>query len=455
MHADRSAAEQLLRAATVRAQRLGRPVLASWTQPSPLHDALAFFAQAQPRSDRVLWLRPETGEALVGVGAAQVLIARGADRFKQVAAAWQQLTADAVVEVAESGPDGGPRLIGGFSFDPLRASTRQWKAFTDAADARLVLPEQLLVLRGDAAWLTTNVIVNPDQRAPAPSRIAPEADAGHDAAPLSPSAWKALVGSVAAQIRDGRLDLEKVVLARAQTLHQPEPIDPVRALRRLAASYPSCTVFAIAHADACFLGATPERLINLRHGTASTMALAGSTSRGATAAEDEALAELLLHDPKERAEHAVVVSALRDGMAQVCTRVVADAQPRIHKLPNLQHLLTPIRGQVSPGRGVLDLVERLHPTPAMGGFPRQAALALIRRSEGLDRGWYAGPIGWVNRQGEGEFVVGIRSALIHGPSATLFAGCGIVAESSAAAEYAESDWKLQPMLAALGVDQER
>ena len=135
------------------------------------------------------------------------------------------------------------------------------------------------------------------------------------------------------------------------------------------------------------------------------------------------------------------------------TGIIADAQPRVHKLPNLQHLLTPIRGQVAPGHGVLDLVERLHPTPAMGGFPRQPALELIRASERLDRGWYAGPIGWVNRDGEGEFVVGIRSALIHGNSATLFAGCGIVAESNAAAEYAESDWKLRPMLAALGLAQ--
>jgi isochorismate synthase EntC len=114
-------------------------------------------------------------------------------------------------------------------------------------------------------------------------------------------------------------------------------------------------------------------------------------------------------------------------------------------------LLTPIRAQVGPGVGVLDLVERLHPTPAMGGFPRQPALELIREREGLDRGWYAGPIGWLNRDDEGEFVVGIRSALVDGNSATLFAGCGIVGDSDPATECAESDWKLQPMLAALGV----
>jgi menaquinone-specific isochorismate synthase len=115
-------------------------------------------------------------------------------------------------------------------------------------------------------------------------------------------------------------------------------------------------------------------------------------------------------------------------------------------------LITPVRGQVNPGTSVLDLVERLHPTPAMGGYPKRRALQLIRACEGLDRGWYAAPIGWLNREGEGEFVVGIRSALLRGRMATLFAGCGIVGESDAAAEYAESEWKLRPMLAALGVE---
>jgi isochorismate synthase len=225
----------------------------------------------------------------------------------------------------------------------------------------------------------------------------------------------------------------------------------VSALTTLAAEYPTCTVFAIGHQDACFLGATPERLIALRDGTASTVALAGSFPRGTSEAEDQALASRLRHDSKERAEHACVVSALREGLSGLCTRIIADAQPRVHQLPNLQHLLTQIRGQVAPGKTVLDLVERLHPTPAVGGYPRQRALELIRAYEALDRGWYAGPIGWVNRRGEGEFVVGIRSALLRTASATLFAGCGIVGQSNPAAEYAESCWKLRPMLTALGL----
>jgi isochorismate synthase len=454
MLADQPASEPILREAKGRAQRLDKPVLASWTRPVPLRDAIGFFAQADQTADRALWLRPSTGEALVGVGAAHVLTAHGEHRFAEVSAAHQELLADALVDDPSGAADGGPVLIGGFRFDPQSAPAHMWKAFTEGEDARLVLPQRLLAVRQGAAWLTTNVVAMPTRfprRASQSSRSADEQDAHRTDAPLSPNAWKALTSAVARGIRHGQLGVEKVVLARALEVHHHEPIDAVAALRQLAQAYPSTTVFAFAHGPACFLGATPERLIALHHATASTMALAGSIDRGATAAEDQALSEKLLHDPKERAEHAVVVGALRDGLAQVCSRIIADAQPRVQKLPNLQHLLTPIRGQVIPGHGVLDLVERLHPTPAMGGYPRQPALQLIRASEGLDRGWYSGPIGWVNRDGEGEFVVGIRSALVQGASATLFAGCGIVAESNAAAEYAESNWKLRPMLAALGL----
>lgn len=462
-----------MREAASRARHLGRPVLASWTCSASV-EAISFFARAAGAPDRALWLRPRSGEALVGVGAARVLTGRGEGRFRQVAAAWRDLVADAVVDGAGS----GPLLLGGFSFDPVNTQpTGLWSGFPDA---RMVLPERMLEVRDGGAWLTTNVIVAPDADLDRQALSVPEArqtpgalssarpsPAGWQALSvpeasqtpgvpgsgmLPPAAWQALVGSVARGIRDGDLGLEKVVLARAERFEQGRPIDPQQALRTLAAGYPSCTLFAIAHGDRCFLGATPERLIALRDGTASTVALAGSFPRGATPAEDRRLAEQLRRDPKERAEHAIVVGALRDALGQVCSRVIADTEPQIKQLPNLHHLFTRVRGQVAAGVGVLDLVERLHPTPAVGGYPRQPALQLIREREALDRGWYAGPIGWLNGVGEGEFVVGIRSALVDGNSATLFAGCGIVADSNPATEYAESGWKLRPMRAALGVD---
>jgi isochorismate synthase len=438
--ADPSQDSDRVHEAARRARHLGRPVLASWTQPWSTHDAVSFFGHANA-ADRALWLRPASGEALVGIGAAHVLTANGPDRFQQVAEAWRALLAHAVIDDSV-----GPLLMGGFSFDPLRIPSQLWDGFPDAM---FVVPERTLTLRDGAAWLTTNVLTGPT---PTPPKTRQRATRNPQHT-LTAEQWQTRVGSLVRGIRSGQLGVDKVVLARQQQLTQAQPIDVQAALRRLADGYPSCTVFAVNHGDASFLGATPERLITLRNGTASTMALAGSVARGATQAEDDLLAQQLLRNPKERAEHAIVVGALRDGLASdgLCSGIVADSEPRVKKLPNLQHLMTSIRGQVGAGRYVLDLVERLHPTPAVGGFPTQRALEIIRAWEHLDRGWYAGPLGWVNRYGEGEFVVGIRSALVRGSEATLFAGCGIVADSDPLAEYAESGWKLRPMLAALGV----
>jgi len=448
-----SRAAVAVREASIRARRLGRPVLASWTEPSSL-EALSFFAQASESPHRALWLRPSHGEALVGIGAARRLTGTGVNRFRQIGDAWRDLLADAVVDNDASAQfDAGPLLLGGFSFDPARRqSSELWSAFPDA---RMVLPQRMLAVRQGSAGLTHNVVVSPDagseQQAQRPEPDARRAAPGADPT-LSAEAWKALVGSVALGIRTGQLGVQKVVLARAEQIQQPRPFDPRLAAGNLADSYPGCTVFAIARGEACFLGATPERLVALHDGAASTLALAGSFPRGATPAEDQRLAERLLQDPKERAEHAYVVAGVRDALTEVCTRVISDPQPRLEQLANVQHLLTPIYGQVAAGIGILDLVERLHPTPAVGGFPRQRALELIREYEALDRGWYAAPIGWMNRAGEGEFVVAIRSALLNGSMATLFAGCGIVADSDPATEYAEAGWKLQPMLNALGLD---
>ncbi|MGI9145785.1 MAG: isochorismate synthase [Chloroflexota bacterium] len=436
--------------AACRARRLRRPVLASWTEPSS-EEAISFFARAAGTTHRALWLRPSSGEAVVGVGAARTLTGTGHERFRQVDRAWRDLLAEAVMEDGLGQPYGGPVLLGGFSFDPLRAQgSGLWCGFPDA---RLVLPERMLVVSQGAAWLTRNVVVLPEdgclrqEQPPEPERT-PSPD-GADGM-LSQAQWQSLVGAVARGIADGQLGVDKIVLARAQQVQQPHAMDPQLAVRNLAQRYPGCTIFAITHANACFLGATPERLVALRNGTASTLALAGSSPRGATPSDDQRLAEQLLHDPKERAEHAIVVTAVREALAQVCSRVISDTQPTLKKLANVQHLLTSMRARVAPGTSILELVERLHPTPAVGGFPTQRALDLIRQHEALDRGWYAGPIGWVNRDGEGEFVVAIRSALLRGNSATLFAGCGIVADSDPATEFAESGWKLQPMLAALG-----
>jgi isochorismate synthase len=381
---------------------------------------------------------------MVGLGAAHVVtIDNASDRFAAASRAWSELLEDAVVDDSAGLLWTGPLLLGGFRFDPLQPRTELWSGF---GGDRLVLPAQLFVVRRGAAWLTTNRLIGAH-----PQLTRAERDLAPARTGLPAHEWQALVGAVAHGIRAHDLGVDKVVLARTRTIEREAAFEPTDALRSLAAAYPTCTVFGIAHAEACFVGATPERLVGVTAGLATTMALAGSIGRGQTALEDQALGQALLSDAKERSEHEFVVNALRAGLDQVSTRVIADAEPRLRKLANVQHLLTPVHGQLAPGRGILDVVERLHPTPAVGGVPSERALALIRARENLDRGWYAGPIGWVNRAGEGEFVVGIRSALLRGAEATLFSGCGIVADSNPSAELTESTWKLRPMLSALGI----
>ncbi len=413
-----------------------RAHLSSSTRPTSDVDPIAAFCASDPLESRALWLRPASGEALVGLGSATTL--RGS--AEQVAADWRALVAEAQIEsVAEV----GPRLLGGFSFDPLAASTRLWDGF---GAGRLTLPERLICVQAGTTLLTTN-------RVAATSRVSPvcrpfAAPSAPERTGLDAEDWQALVGDVARTIRHGGGDLRKVVLARTAQVRLSVTLEAV--LRSLAANYPTCTIFAFATPSACFLGATPERLVAVHNGTATTMALAGTAPRGETPEQDRAIGERLLRDPKERTEHAVVTDALREALSPLATRVVADAEPHLHVLPNVQHLITPIRAQLQAGRGVLDLVNNLHPTPAVGGYPRDPALKLIREREGLDRGWYAAPIGWVDARGEGEFVVGLRSALVRGETATLFAGCGIVGDSDPATELAEWGWKLKPMATALG-----
>jgi isochorismate synthase len=199
-----------------------------------------------------------------------------------------------------------------------------------------------------------------------------------------------------------------------------------------------------------FVGATPERLVQAQDGNIYTMALAGSAPRGATPAEDERIGNALLQSEKNRTEHAIVVGQVEAVLAQHCHHVEVAREPRLLKLKNVQHLETPVKGTLLPQRCILDVIADLHPTPAVGGFPREDALATIRRVEQLDRGWYAGPLGWIGASGHGEFAVALRSGLIEQSEATLFAGCGIVGDSEPRSEYEESRLKLQVMLRSLG-----
>jgi isochorismate synthase len=440
------------------ARRLGRPVLASLTDDLPEIGPLAFYAAASTYDDRALWFQPSADFALAAAGSVRTITGTGVDRFDDVRSAWRGLMEVALVEGA-----GGPRLLGGFGFDPERPSEGEWHGF---ADARFVLPRLLLTCDAAGCHITLSSLLGPEGDPLADSRAltdeldrllariaagrAPESPAGaiETDEVLPADEWQAIVARASAAIRAG--DLHKVVLAREIRLHSEHAFDIDAALARLAGTYPTCSIFAIAQGKRTFLGATPERLVRFAGGELRTACLAGSERRGATAEEDRQLGELLLLSAKNREEHAVVVRALREGLAGLCDELIMPDAPELLSVSNVHHLYTPVSARPRAGVGLLDAVERLHPTPAVGGDPRSDALAYIRAHERLDRGWYAAPVGWLGHDGAGEFAVALRSGLVAGKRAALFAGCGIMGDSEPEREYAETWLKFRPMLAALG-----
>jgi isochorismate synthase len=446
---------RLFEAAHEAARRYGRPILASLTDDAPEIDPLAFSAATASYDDRSLWFQPSGDFALVAAGAVQTISGEGIERFGAVRAAWRGLLADALIEGA-----GGPCLVGGFAFDPERPSEGQWHGF---GDARFVLPRIMLSRDSSGCRITLNALLRPESDPLAESQVMADeldrlvqrpAPTGADVASgqfsevLPAAEWQAIVAGASAAVRSG--DLRKVVLAREIRLRSERAFDTVAALERLVDAYPSCTVFAISRGERTFLGATPERLVRFAGGELRTACLAGSERRGATAEEDRQLGESLLLSAKNREEHAVVVRALRESLSGLCDELIMPDAPELLSVSNVHHLYTPVTARPRAGVGLLDAVERLHPTPAVGGDPRPDALAYIRTHERLDRGWYAAPVGWLGHDGAGEFAVALRSALVAGRQASLFAGCGIMGDSDPAHEYAESLLKFRPMLAALG-----
>jgi isochorismate synthase len=259
--------------------------------------------------------------------------------------------------------------------------------------------------------------------------------------------WHSGVEAVLAAIEAG--EAEKVVLARTLRAVARRPFDVNRVLVALARRYPHCTVFAHAIGRSCFVGATPERLLRLTDGAVQVDCLAGSVRRGANADEAALLAEQLLADAKERHEHAVVVRAIVEALRPLSEDVTAPQSPAVISTADVQHLHTPVAAVAHAGASIFDFVRALHPTPATGGYPREAALQRIAAIERFDRGWYAGPIGWLDAAGNGEVAVALRSALVEGETATLYAGAGIVAGSDPGREFDETGLKMKAMLWAL------
>jgi isochorismate synthase len=447
------------------ARRSGRPALAAITVPIPPElDLSAAVLAARRPDDRFACLeQPDrAGFVLAGLGQATVLEASGPERFAEVAARARDLARAAVADdpaddIARP-PAAGPVFMGGFAFADDGGSSPEWAGLPPAC---LVLPEVALVRQRDEARMSLTAVVHPDDDAEGvverllrrvaelreasmplldPDPVARTRVAG--AAP--PSHYEHAVERAVERIRAG--ELEKIVLAREVRAHAPADHDPAAVLGALRELFPACYCWCVGTPDAAFVGASPELLVRRDGQRAQTVALAGTTRRSADPAVDDHLGEQLLRSSKDREEQAIVARRIERTLAPVSLWVAATDDPVLIKVHNVQHLATPIRAQLSDPIPTVELAGLLLPTPAVGGEPRDAALPLIPALEGLDRGWYAGAVGWSDLSEDGEFCVALRCALLRGRVAHLYAGCGIVRDSVPAEELAESEVKLQALL---------
>ena len=403
---------------------------------------------------RAYWRDAASGTTHAAFGAAAEVRAAGPERFETIqaeVALWSTRVQDWPDQ-----PLKAPRWFGGFGFTPAQ-EYGIWSAFPPAY---FFLPAVQVALASHG--MCTVTVIGEEQPAALQAALASWLSGATEAEGSTPPAavtgvrwstierWRSMVNDVQAGICAGHV--RKVVLARSGDVQFDAEVEPAALLEVLAARYPECTTFLIGpRAGSAFFGATPEVLIDKRGCALRTVALAGSRRRGVTPEEDRALGEELLASPKEREEHALVVEDVRARLLQIADDMHIPDTPELMRLSNIQHLHTPIQAVLRQPEHVLSLVSRFHPTPALGGEPREAAVRMLAHLEAEPRGWYAAPVGWFDQQGDGQFVVAIRSAVCAGREVRVYAGAGIVAGSDADAEWAETMLKFRPMLQALGV----
>jgi isochorismate synthase len=435
-------------------------LISATVEVDPDVDPAALAAGSRLAADRwFCWEQPDRGFAVAGIGSAVQVVSRGEDRFTDLAERCARATHDRVAEEPGELPAGaGPVWATGFSFAPRGGSDPLWSSLPPAL---ATMPDVAITRGPEGTFLTASVFIEPgsdqDQLLKrAAGRIGSLSAAALTPADPHPSAatrifgrysperYEKIVAAAVERIRS--TSIKKVVLARELTVEAPAAHDPTALFGALRDLFPTCFCFCFGTGQAAFLGASPELLVRRSGAVAATVALAGTTSRSADPAVDDHLGEAMLRSPKVRDEHGIVVRRIERSLRPHAVWVHAEGQPFVVKVGNLQHLATPIRAQLAESRSAIELAGTLHPTPAIGGEPRGEALQLIAELEGIDRGWYTGPVGWMDAAEDGEFCVGLRSALIRDREAHLFAGCGIVSDSDPAAELQESELKFEALL---------
>jgi isochorismate synthase len=441
-----------------RAALRGRRTRVSATVAVEEIDPCAAVFASRLASDRwFCWEQPDREFALAALGVAQEVTSRGPGRFEDVTRGC--LGGEAIFEEPAGLPAGaGAVWVGGFAFDPHGGNTSPWSSLPPAS---LALPELSLCRSGGETFLTVNAVLQPGEDPSQKATALAARLSGLKATPLPmldphptgrveiasvrpPGDFERMIKAATDRIEAG--EMSKIVLAREVIASATAAHDTAAIFGAMREQFPPCFCFCCGTPEAAFIGASPELLLRRTGASVSTVALAGSSRRSSDPAVDDHLGEQLLRSDKDRREHAIVAERIARSLRQHAVWVETEPEPEIVKVANIQHLATPIVAQLAEPRSAVELAGLLHPTPAVGGEPSEAAIAGIADLEQMDRGWYAGPVGWMDTTEDGEFCVALRTALLRDREAHLYAGVGIVAGSNPVAELAETETKLGALL---------
>lgn len=437
----------------------GEPQLISWTKKiEPLSLIDAFDRTESFNENRIFWSNSEQNFMLFGFGTAKEIVATD-DRFKQLEKEWLKVVNNAFIYNHYDKQGTGLTAIGGMSFDPLRKRSELWEHFPTS---QLTVPAYLIVYENDEYYFTVNRYVDETDEVEQIVREVNEIERTlQQESPTSfkhtqkivyqiekdPEGWKKSVQKAVNTIQHN--EAQKIVLARELRIKLSERVQVGPLVEKLMETQRQSYIFAYEREDDCFIGATPERLVQVQGNSLLSTCLAGTAPRGQNGIEDERIANELLHDPKNREEHDYVVQMIKSSITPFCHNINIPEEPIVLTLRNLQHLYTPVTAVLNEDVTVFNLIKVLHPTPALGGVPTGKALQFIREEEQFDRGWYGAPIGWLDYNGNSEFAVAIRSGLVQSNEVSLFAGCGVMGDSDPEMEYKETAVKFLPMLTIL------
>ncbi|MGG1594710.1 isochorismate synthase [Terribacillus saccharophilus] len=428
-------------------------ILVSWTEKVGAIDPLRFFANGSSlEGNRHFWYSQKDDLCLVGAGP-EILDMRTAEE-------WEHVIESAVVHNLSSKAGTGPVAFSGMNFQ----QERERELWQDFPATQYRIPAFTLTKTEKEYYVTINQLVDASNIESQITNTLGQLEQlfAEKSLPtlktelvskeeLESQAWKRLVKEATDTIKSSELD--KVVLARAMKLEFEEKLQAAGVLRNLLDTQKDSFIFAVENGSACFLGATPERLVSVESGILHTSCVAGTAPRGNNEADDQMIGDALLQDSKNREEHQYVVKMITDVIGKYSKDLLLPDGPQLLKLRQLQHLHTPVSATLLPGASLQQIVQELHPTPALGGLPKQEALDFIENKEPLERGWYGAPVGWMDSYRNGDTAVAIRSGLLDGKQAVLFAGCGVVKDSDPDMEFEETAIKFRPMLEALEVSE--